>query len=191
MSSHVRFFDRCMRRALARALTLAVLVGVAACGDGSGGQTDVQASDIGTPDSAIEVASDPGLESGPDETVEVPAIVPPRPPTWLAYPRPVRVASGTPPTAAEVSAFTEKMAAFYTQTGYLDWVWRMSHGLDASYDPSMPDYKLWWQDVGMRREGDAIVLVHHGKAENIAERIKTPADPRAEPWPPMKAGEGL
>jgi hypothetical protein len=29
------------------------------------------------------------------------------------------------------------------------------------------------------------------QAENIAERIKTPADPRAEPWPPMKAGEGL
>jgi hypothetical protein len=29
------------------------------------------------------------------------------------------------------------------------------------------------------------------QAENIAERIKTPIDPRAEPWPPMKAGEGL
>jgi hypothetical protein len=29
------------------------------------------------------------------------------------------------------------------------------------------------------------------QAENIAERIKAPADPRAEPWPPMKAGEGL
>ena len=29
------------------------------------------------------------------------------------------------------------------------------------------------------------------QAENIVERIKTPADPRAEPWPPMKAGEGL
>lgn len=29
------------------------------------------------------------------------------------------------------------------------------------------------------------------QAENIAERIKPPADPRAEPWPPMKAGEGL
>ena len=29
------------------------------------------------------------------------------------------------------------------------------------------------------------------QAENISERLKAPADPRAEPWPPMKAGEGL
>ncbi len=29
------------------------------------------------------------------------------------------------------------------------------------------------------------------QAENISEKIKTPADPRAEPWPPMKAGDGL
>ena len=29
------------------------------------------------------------------------------------------------------------------------------------------------------------------QAENISERIKIPEDPRAEPWPPMKAGEGL
>lgn len=30
-----------------------------------------------------------------------------------------------------------------------------------------------------------------GQAGNLAEKIKTPEDPRAEPWPPMKAGEGL
>ena len=29
------------------------------------------------------------------------------------------------------------------------------------------------------------------QARNISERIKTPADPRAEPWPPMKPGDGL
>lgn len=29
------------------------------------------------------------------------------------------------------------------------------------------------------------------QAGNISERIKTPADPRAEPWPPMKPGDGL
>ena len=29
------------------------------------------------------------------------------------------------------------------------------------------------------------------QAGNIADKIKTPDNPRAEPWPPMKAGEGL
>ena len=29
------------------------------------------------------------------------------------------------------------------------------------------------------------------QAANIAEKLKAPADPRAEPWPPMKAGDGL
>jgi hypothetical protein len=29
------------------------------------------------------------------------------------------------------------------------------------------------------------------QAAQLAGRVKAPADPRAEPWPPMKAGEGL
>ena len=29
------------------------------------------------------------------------------------------------------------------------------------------------------------------QAANVVERMKAPADPRAEPWPPMRAGNGL
>ena len=29
------------------------------------------------------------------------------------------------------------------------------------------------------------------QAESVREKIKRPADPAAEPWPPMRAGEGL
>ena len=29
------------------------------------------------------------------------------------------------------------------------------------------------------------------QAADVAQKIKRPADPRAEPWPPMKAGVGL
>ena len=29
------------------------------------------------------------------------------------------------------------------------------------------------------------------QAAAVAARIKAPADPRAEPWPPMRAGDGL
>ena len=29
------------------------------------------------------------------------------------------------------------------------------------------------------------------QAANVAEKIKQPTDPAAEPWPPMRAGAGL
>jgi hypothetical protein len=29
------------------------------------------------------------------------------------------------------------------------------------------------------------------QAAGVIQKIKTPADPRAEPWPPMRAGDGL
>ena len=29
------------------------------------------------------------------------------------------------------------------------------------------------------------------QAGNAVARMKAPADPRAEPWPPMRAGDGL
>jgi len=29
------------------------------------------------------------------------------------------------------------------------------------------------------------------QAANVVGRMKAPADPRAEPWPPMQAGRGL
>ena len=28
------------------------------------------------------------------------------------------------------------------------------------------------------------------QAENVVERMQAPSDPRAEPWPPMRAGSG-
>ena len=29
------------------------------------------------------------------------------------------------------------------------------------------------------------------QAASVEDKIKAPADPRAEPWPPMRAGDGL
>ncbi len=29
------------------------------------------------------------------------------------------------------------------------------------------------------------------QAASVAARIKAPADPRADPWPPMRSGDGL
>ena len=95
---------------------------------------------------------------------------PPRPSDVLGYDPVEREAVGPPPTEEEITAFTKKVTAFFKDTGYFDWVWRTSHGLDASYDPDMMPYKLWWQDVGMRRDGDTITFFHHSRAENICKR---------------------
>jgi hypothetical protein len=35
------------------------------------------------------------------------------------------------------------------------------------------------------------VAIAAKQAADVAGRIKPPADVRAEPWPPMKAGDGL
>ena len=50
-----------------------------------------------------------------------------------------------------------------------------------------------------RRAGLGKALAEHPEdvaaaatqAADVARKIKAPADPRAEPWPPMRAGDGL
>ncbi len=95
---------------------------------------------------------------------------PPMPADSLGYDVAPRQAVGTAPSAAEITAFTKKVTAFFKDTGYWDWVWRTSHGLDASYDPDMFHYKLWWQDTGMTKRDGAIIFDHHGTSENITKR---------------------
>ena len=83
-----------------------------------------------------------------------------------------RAPVGTEPSAAEVTAFTKKITGFWKQVDYFRWCSWHSHGLDASYDPNMPDYKLWWQDTKAVKEGDKIIFRHTGGADNIM--IRTP-----------------
>ncbi len=77
---------------------------------------------------------------------------------------------GEPMTAAEITAFTKKITGFWKDSGYFNWVWWMSHGLDASYNPDMPDYKLWWQDTQASKSGDTITFSHTGGADNLTLR---------------------
>ncbi len=83
-----------------------------------------------------------------------------------------RPAAGTAPTAAEIDAFTQKITGFWKQIDYFRWVTWHSHGLHASFDPSMPDYSMWWQDTRATKSGDTITFVHQGGADNIM--IRTP-----------------
>ncbi|RJO67160.1 MAG: hypothetical protein C4523_10135 [Myxococcales bacterium] len=166
--------------ACAFALILLVLVG---CESGEGqkegdpdgdGEAMQEADDIETADlpdgdrEAPDGDADPDAEQDAARHEEL--TPPPKPADALGYAPPVREPAGTPPTAEEITAFTKKITGFFADTHYFDWVWRTSHGLDASYDPAMMPYKLWWQDTGMRKEGDTVVFWHFGRAENIAKR---------------------
>ncbi len=96
-------------------------------------------------------------------------------PTHSSFPQELpftveRPAKGNPLTDAEVTAFTEKIMAFYKDAMYFEWLWWTGHGLDASYDPDLFDYKLFWQDTKSIKEGDVVRFVHVGGADNLALR---------------------
>ena len=130
------------------------------------------------------VDADSGADAaGPEETAEGDASIeelppapvtgidpPPMPADTLGFTPPEREPDGEPPTPEEIAAFTRQVTGFFKDTAYFDWVYRVTHGLDASYDPEMMPYRLWWQATNMRREGDTVIFAHHNYAENIAKR---------------------
>ena len=84
----------------------------------------------------------------------------------------LRADVGEPVTDAERTAFTKKITGFLKQVGYFDWIWRTSHGMDASNDQGWPDYRVYWQDTSAEKSGDTITFHHTGGADNIM--IRTP-----------------
>ena len=79
---------------------------------------------------------------------------------------------GEPVTAAERAEFTKTITGFLKQVGYWDWIWRTSHGMDASNDQGWPDYRVYWQDTNAEKSGDTVTFHHTGGADNIM--IRTP-----------------
>lgn len=77
---------------------------------------------------------------------------------------------GEPLSPEEITAFTKKITGFWKDSGYFNWVWWTSHGLSATYDTSMPDYKLWWQDTQASKVGNTVVFTHTGGADNLTLR---------------------
>jgi hypothetical protein len=78
-----------------------------------------------------------------------------------------RTPAGEAPTADEIAAFTGKVTGMLAATDYFRWCHRHGHGLDASYDPAMPPYALWWQDTTAVKSGATVTFVHTGSAMNI------------------------
>ena len=79
---------------------------------------------------------------------------------------------GTPPTTAEVDAFTRKLTGFWKRVGFFQWVLRNSHGVHAS--TGKRDFMFWW-GADVFREGDTVRFYHSdpdGGGHNIM--IPTP-----------------
>lgn len=148
--------------------------------DGDLTENDSESDNAVDGDDEIESAEEEMVTDGDmEEEEEVDYVVdnllpPPGVPTELGYERPARQSGVDAPKQAEITAFTKKVTGFFKDTNYFDWVYRVSHGLDESYtvgsNENMMAYKLWWQDVGMRREGDTMTFFHRGRAENILKR---------------------
>jgi hypothetical protein len=83
-----------------------------------------------------------------------------------------RPESGSPLTPQEIEDFTRKVTGFWRDVDFFRWCSWHSHGLHASYDAEMPDYKLWWQDTRAIKAGDTVTFEHVGAADNIM--IRTP-----------------
>jgi len=77
---------------------------------------------------------------------------------------------GTPPSDAEITAFTQRITGFWKDVDYFTWVYETSHGMDAS--TGYPDYLIWWHDVDAVKEGDTVTFRNnsaYGGSHNNAE----------------------
>ncbi len=153
---------------------LSGLVALAGCGDsGGGGGKDAIASPDARADGAVDVGKElPEPEEVVVEVEEGTDVAPEVQSQFLqALPFVLnRTDVGEPLTEEEIAEFTKKITTFYKESGFFDWLWWTCHGMDASYDPGMPDYKLFWQDTGSVKEGDTLRFVHHGGADNLTLR---------------------
>lgn len=78
-----------------------------------------------------------------------------------------RPAAGEAPSAERVTAFTRKITGFWKQVDYFRWASRIAHGLDASYDPKLPPYLVWWGQVAAEKSGDTVTFVHGDWDDNL------------------------
>lgn len=78
-----------------------------------------------------------------------------------------RKAAGEAPKAGEIAEFTAAVTGLWKKVDYFGWLVRQSHGLDASYDPTMPDFTLLWQDFVSVKQGDTVTYRHVGGADNL------------------------
>lgn len=144
-----------------------------------GVQPDAVVQDLAADEGGGDVAEDAGIDpdgSTQPEDVQADGAVPGDveelppfeevdfPPRKLAFAF-ARPPVGEPVDAAEVTAFTRRIAATLHQTGYFRWLLRTSTGVDAS--TGTPDYLAWHNDVRAVKSGDTVTFHHVGHEHNM------------------------
>lgn len=175
----------------ALALVVAVLV-LAACGGEGGGVAPDVPSDTAAADSVGDTAVPPAdvLADGMGDVPHAPDVAPDaavpsadavsdaQPDVAADVPKPdglpralpfafTREDEGAPLTDQEVREFTARLTGFWKQIDYFQWVLRTSTG--AQGDSGALDYRIWWDDPILVKEGDKVTFRHcqYGGDHNI------------------------
>jgi hypothetical protein len=74
---------------------------------------------------------------------------------------------GEPPTDAEIEAFTRRMARFFKDTDYFQWLRRLSHGLAEDNRWNQPPFMCLWDAPIAVRQGGTVTFRHVTGADNM------------------------
>jgi len=69
-----------------------------------------------------------------------------------------REPSETPLDENQLEEFSIKLGTFIKDIDYFNWLYRSSHGVDAS--TGKPDFLWWWSDFSMIKDGDTVTMKH-------------------------------
>ncbi|MDP8224996.1 MAG: hypothetical protein P9L99_16675 [Candidatus Lernaella stagnicola] len=140
-------------------LFLLLIVGALSCDE-----SDYDAADYGDDDDDDDDNNDDNNDDNDDDNNDTSEPYPPVLPFSF-----VREDDSEPISPAELQAFSEQMRDFYADREYIDWLLRMSHGIDAS--TGMSDYRLWWGEVLGIKNGDTVSIVHEYSEEHGGHNI--------------------
>jgi hypothetical protein len=83
-----------------------------------------------------------------------------------------RTDEGEPQSAEDLADFSERMALFFHENHFFDWVLRMSHGVDVS--TGLRDFRLWWSETHAVKENGHVSIIHNELAEHGGHNMMIP-----------------
>ena len=142
-------------------IALLALLNFAACGDDDDDDNNLVDDDDDDDDDDDNDDNDNDDDNDDDDSA--PAFPPPLPFSF------VRDDGSEPISAEELTAFSAQMRDFLDETGFVDWLLRTSHGVDAS--TGLPDYRLWWGETSGEKHGGTVSIVHEYSEEHGGHNI--------------------
>jgi hypothetical protein len=133
---------------LAMLVLAAILPTTCTCDNDEDSSDD--ADDVDDDDADDDINDDSGNDDADDDSgIFDPPVLP------FSY---LREDDSAPITPEELVEFSERLKEFYSENSYIDWLLRMSHGVDDSTE--MKDYRLFWRDVIAEKQGETVSIIH-------------------------------